>query len=111
MVICLRHEIVGVVTAISTGVAHFKVGDIVGVGTYINSCRTCEYCNSDKENICAKGATYIFNGIDIDGTITKGGYSSYIVVHQRHVTLLSPHLIFLCVDSSFKFCFSSFYLI
>ncbi|KAL0913152.1 hypothetical protein M5K25_016588 [Dendrobium thyrsiflorum] len=78
-----KHEIVGVVTAISTGVAHFKVGDIVGVGTYINSCRTCEYCNSDKENKCAKGATYTFNGIDTDGTITKGGYSSYIVVHQR----------------------------
>ncbi|PKU77512.1 probable cinnamyl alcohol dehydrogenase 1 [Dendrobium catenatum] len=78
------HEIVGVVTAISTGVAHFKVGDIVGVGTYINSCRTCEYCNSDKENKCAKGATSTFNGIDTDGTITKGGYSSYIVVHQRY---------------------------
>ncbi|XP_020577852.1 probable cinnamyl alcohol dehydrogenase 1 isoform X3 [Phalaenopsis equestris] len=78
------HEIVGVVTTVSTGVTDFKIGDIVGVGTYVNSCQTCEYCDSDKENKCVKGATFTFNGIDIDGTITKGGYSSYIVVNQRY---------------------------
>ncbi|XP_020577851.1 probable cinnamyl alcohol dehydrogenase 1 isoform X2 [Phalaenopsis equestris] len=78
------HEIVGVVTTISTGVTDFKIGDIVGVGAYINSCQTCKYCNSDKENKCAKGITFTFNGIDIDGSITKGGYSSYIVVNQRY---------------------------
>ncbi|KAK8944842.1 putative cinnamyl alcohol dehydrogenase 1 [Platanthera zijinensis] len=78
------HEISGVVTEIGADVTHFKIGDIVGVGTYVNSCRTCEYCNVHKENICVNGETYTFNAVDTDGTITKGGYSSYIVVHQRY---------------------------
>ncbi|GLT51021.1 hypothetical protein SLA2020_244690 [Shorea laevis] len=29
------------------------------------------------------GAVFTFNNIDMDGTITKGGYSSYMVVHER----------------------------
>ncbi|KAG0474920.1 hypothetical protein HPP92_014606 [Vanilla planifolia] len=78
------HEIVGVVTASGPGVAHFKIGDVVGVGAYVNSCRNCEYCFAEKENKCVKGATYTFNGHEIDGTVTKGGYSTYIVVHQRY---------------------------
>ncbi|WOL00164.1 putative cinnamyl alcohol dehydrogenase 1 [Canna indica] len=78
------HEIVGVITAIGSNVNGFKVGEHVGVGTYVNSCRDCEYCNELQEIHCSKGATYTFNGLDSDGTITKGGYSSYIVVHERY---------------------------
>lgn len=65
-------------------VSRFKVGDHVGVGTYVNSCRDCEYCNDGLEVHCAR-SVYTFNAIDADGTITKGGYSSYIVVHERQV--------------------------
>lgn len=64
-------------------VQNFKVGDHIGVGTIVNSCRACEYCSDGLESYCAKGAVFTFNGIDADGTVTKGGYSSYIVVHQR----------------------------
>lgn len=78
------HEIVGVVTEIGSNVSHFNIGDNVGVGTYVNSCRDCEYCNENLEVNCTKGAVYTFNGIDSDGTVTKGGYSSYIVVHERY---------------------------
>lgn len=65
----------------------FKAGDHVGVGTYVNSCRECEYCNIELEVHCSKGRIATFDSIDFDGTVTKGGYSSYIVVHQRFVIL------------------------
>ncbi|XP_028122587.1 probable cinnamyl alcohol dehydrogenase 1 [Camellia sinensis] len=78
------HEIVGIVKEVGSNVHHFKVGDHVGVGTYVNSCRDCEYCGIDMDNYCSKGAVFTFNGIDADGTVTKGGYSSYIVVHERY---------------------------
>ncbi|KAL8535496.1 hypothetical protein ACS0TY_011216 [Phlomoides rotata] len=78
------HEIVGIVTQTGSKVDRFKVGDHVGVGTYVDSCRECEYCDSELEVHCSKGAIMTFDSVDVDGTITKGGYSSYIVVHQRY---------------------------
>jgi len=78
-----RHEIAGIVKEVGSNVHHFKVGDHVGVGTYVNSCRDCEYCNDGLEVHCVKELVYTFNRVDVDGTITKGGYSSYIVVHER----------------------------
>ncbi|XP_056174028.1 probable cinnamyl alcohol dehydrogenase 1 [Syzygium oleosum] len=77
------HEIVGSVKEVGCSVQCFKVGDRVGVGTYVNSCRECKYCNDGLENYCEKGPVFTFDGIDADGTVTKGGYSSYIVVHER----------------------------
>ncbi|KAF5954517.1 hypothetical protein HYC85_007373 [Camellia sinensis] len=79
-----RHEIVGIVKEVGSNVHRFKVGDRVGVGTYVNSCRDCEYCGMNMDVYCSKGAVRTFNSVDVDGTITKGGYSSYIVVHQRY---------------------------
>ena len=35
------HEISGTVSAIGAGVSKFKVGDLIGVGVFIDSCRTC----------------------------------------------------------------------
>nr|CAD1843549.1 unnamed protein product [Ananas comosus var. bracteatus] len=66
------HEIVGVVTEIGSNVKGFKVGDHVGVGTYVDSCRDCEYCNDFLEVHCSKGSIGTFNSIDVDGTVTKG---------------------------------------
>ncbi|KAK8521061.1 hypothetical protein V6N12_004978 [Hibiscus sabdariffa] len=78
------HEIAGVVREVGSNVQRFKVGDQVGVGTYVSTCRDCEYCNDGFEVQCEKGAVSTFNGIDVDGTVTKGGYSSFIVVHERY---------------------------
>ncbi|XP_074270387.1 putative cinnamyl alcohol dehydrogenase 1 [Silene latifolia] len=78
------HEIVGTVKEVGTNVHRFKVGDLVGVGTFVNSCRDCEYCDEGMEVGCVKGAVYTFNGVDADGTVTKGGYSISIVVHERY---------------------------
>jgi len=77
------HEIAGVVTVVGSDVKGFKVGDHVGVGTYVNSCRDYENCNSFLENHCSK-FVLTFNGVDTDGTVTKGGYSSHIVVPERY---------------------------
>ncbi|XP_023918670.1 probable cinnamyl alcohol dehydrogenase 1 isoform X2 [Quercus suber] len=78
------HEIVGIVQEVGSNVNRFKVGDHVGVGTHVNSCRDCEYCNDEEEVYCVKIPVLTFNWVDDDGTITKGGYSSYIVVHDRY---------------------------
>ncbi|KAF4396138.1 hypothetical protein G4B88_020775 [Cannabis sativa] len=55
--------IVGVVKSVGSGVSRFKVGDHVGVGTYVNSCRDCHFCNQGLENNCQKGSVYTFNHI------------------------------------------------
>jgi Zn-dependent alcohol dehydrogenase len=49
MISSSRHEIAGVVTAVGSDVTTFKVGDHVGVGTYVDSCRDCDYCNARRE--------------------------------------------------------------
>nr|XP_029123044.1 probable cinnamyl alcohol dehydrogenase 1 [Elaeis guineensis] len=82
------HEIVGVVTEVGSNVKGFKVGDHAGVGTYVNSCGECEYCNDFLEVHCSKGSIFTFNGLDSDGTITKGGYSSYIIVKERYCYMI-----------------------
>lgn len=78
------HEIVGYVKEVGSNVHRFKSGDRVGVGTLVNSCRKCAYCNDMQEVNCEVMHTSTFNDIDVDGTVTQGGYSSHIVVHERY---------------------------
>lgn len=52
MIIRVRHEIVGIVKEVGPDVHRFKVGDPVGVGTFVNSCRDCEHCNDEVEVHC-----------------------------------------------------------
>ncbi|KAH7832903.1 hypothetical protein Vadar_001198 [Vaccinium darrowii] len=78
------HELVGVVKEVGSNVKSVKVGDHVGVGTYVNSCRDCEYCGDGLEVYCSKGVVSTYNHVDVDGTITKGGFSTYIVVHHGY---------------------------
>lgn len=79
------HEIVGVVTEIGTGVTRHQVGDRVGVGCMVNSCRECVNCLAGMENYCLRGNTGTYTSVDRDGTITQGGYSSHIVVVEDFV--------------------------
>ncbi|WP_328842535.1 NAD(P)-dependent alcohol dehydrogenase [Nakamurella leprariae] len=79
------HEIAGEVTEVGAGVTKFKVGDRVGVGCMVNSCRECENCQAGLENYCLKGNTGTYNSVDRDGTITQGGYATEVVVDQDFV--------------------------
>jgi len=79
------HEIVGTVAEIGPEVTRHKVGDRVGVGCMVNSCRECENCKAGMENYCLKGNTGTYTAVDRDGTITQGGYSTSIVVVEDFV--------------------------
>ncbi|KAI4370817.1 hypothetical protein MLD38_019124 [Melastoma candidum] len=86
------HEIVGYVKEVGSNVGKFKVGDRAGVGTFVNSCRECEFCKEKLESDCEKGLTLTFDGIDVDGSVTKGGYSSFIVVDESYCFTIPENL-------------------
>lgn len=80
------HEIVGKVTQVGSDVTKWKVGDTVGVGVFVDSCRECENCKEGLEQYCEGGMTGTYNGYERDGkTITYGGYSTRICVDQNYV--------------------------
>jgi uncharacterized zinc-type alcohol dehydrogenase-like protein len=79
------HEIVGVVSEVGSEVTKHSVGDRVGVGCMVNSCRECENCKAGMENYCLKGNTQTYASVDRDGTITQGGYSTHVVVDEDFV--------------------------
>ena len=80
------HEIVGRVTATGSGVSTFKAGDLVGVGCFVDSCRTCNSCKEGLEQYCEKGATGTYGSTEKEtGKPTQGGYSTTIVVNQEFV--------------------------
>ena len=79
------HELAGEVVAIGSSVSKFRVGARVGVGTMVNSCRICTECQAGHENYCLNGNTQTYGSKDKDGTITQGGYSTFIVVDEDFV--------------------------
>ena len=84
------HEIVGIVTRVGSAVTKFKKGDRVGVGCMVNSCGKCDACKQGFENSCFNGTVWTYSSKDpIDGTDTKGGYST-IMVAPEHFVLPIP---------------------
>ena len=79
------HEIAGIVSAVGTQVTKFSVGDAVGVGNMVDSCRTCESCLAGLEQYCTGGRVLTYNSIGRDGQSTYGGYSEKIVVDEHFV--------------------------
>ena len=79
------HEIVGTVAEVGADVSKHRVGDRVGVGCMVNSCRECVNCLAGMENYCLKGNTQTYTSVDRDGTVTQGGYSTHIVVVEDFV--------------------------
>src|SRR5512144_3430048 len=84
------HEIAGLVTEVGPGVTKHAVGDRVGVGCLVDSCRKCENCRAGLEQFCAGGPVETYNGVDKHGERTYGGYSTHIVVDQDFVVRESP---------------------
>ncbi len=80
------HEIAGVVRDVGSKVSKYKVGDHVGVGCFVDSCRTFSSCKQDLDQYCLEGHTGTYNAYERDGkTPTYGGYSDVIVVDENYV--------------------------
>ena len=79
------HEITGTVAEVGSSASKFTVGARVGVGTMVNSCRVCTECQAGHENYCLNGNVQTYASRDRDGTITQGGYSTFIVVDEDFV--------------------------
>ena len=79
------HEIVGTVAEVGSEVTKHKVGDRVGVGCLVNSCRECENCQAGMENYCLNGNIGTYASKDVDGSITQGGYATSVVVNDDFV--------------------------
>ena len=78
------HEIVGKVSKIGEKVTKFKVGDLAGIGCFVDSCLACDPCKQDLEQFCHQGAAFTYNGTEMDRkTPTYGGYSTRIVTNER----------------------------
>ncbi len=86
------HEIAGVVDAVGDQVTKHAVGDRVGVGCMVDSCRECENCRVGEEQYCVPGNTGTYNAIDRYGRPTAGGYSSHIVVDEHFVAKIPESL-------------------
>lgn len=86
------HEIAGVVTETGPGVTRHKVGDRVGVGCFVDSCRACDYCRQGLEQYCVQGMTGTYNALDRNGEPTYGGYSTHIVVDENYTVRIPDGL-------------------
>lgn len=85
------HEIVGRVTEVGSSVTNHQVGDRVGVGCFVNSCRECDNCRNGDEQHCSTpgGGVGTYAAKDRDGSFTQGGYSTHVVV-DAHFALKVP---------------------
>ncbi|MFD3556124.1 NAD(P)-dependent alcohol dehydrogenase [Streptomyces goshikiensis] len=86
------HEIAGVVAEVGPEVTRFAVGDRVGVGCIVDTCRECEYCLAGQEQYCVEGITGTYNALDRNGERTYGGYSSHIVVDENYTVRIPDGL-------------------
>jgi len=85
------HEVAGIVASVGSAVTKFKVGDHVGVGCFVDSCRSCGSCEASVEHYCSNlVATY--NAREHDGTPTFGGYAERIVVKEAYVLRIPDSL-------------------
>jgi alcohol dehydrogenase (NADP+) len=87
------HEIAGVVRSVGSSVTKFAVGDHIGVGVFIDSCRKCEPCKAGLEQYCNEGMTGTYNTLERDGvTVAMGGYSNIFVVNEDYAVKIPKNL-------------------
>ena len=87
------HEIVGTVTAVGSAVNKFRVGERIGVGVFIDSCRNCENCLKGLQQYCLEGMTGTYNGYERGSQqIAFGGYSNYFVIDQDYAVKVPSNL-------------------
>ena len=87
------HEIVGRVTSVGAAVSKFKVGDTAAIGCIVDSCRHCDPCTHDMENMCLEGPTPTYSGYErTGGRQTFGGYSNIYVADEAYMVKVPPGL-------------------
>ncbi|MFB7786047.1 NAD(P)-dependent alcohol dehydrogenase [Streptomyces vinaceus] len=86
------HEIAGVVAEAGSGVTKYAVGDRVGVGCMVDSCRVCVNCRAGLEQYCIDGPVWTYNAVGKDGRPTYGGYSQKVVVDENYVVRIPDAL-------------------
>ena len=69
------HQVVGTVMQVGAGVTEVREGDRVGIAWLQGTCGICDFCKSERENLCLKAR---FTGYQVDG-----GYAEYAVVPAR----------------------------
>jgi len=86
------HEIVGHVSATGSQVTKFSIGQRIGVGVFIDSCRTCEKCLAGLQQYCENGMTPTYNALDREGNLVMGGYSNTFVVNENYAVNVPENL-------------------
>jgi uncharacterized zinc-type alcohol dehydrogenase-like protein len=87
------HEIAGTVTKVGSAVTKFRVGDLIGVGVFVDSCRKCDNCKAGLQQYCAESMTGTYNGYERDGkTVAMGGYSNYFVINEDYAVTIPANL-------------------
>jgi uncharacterized zinc-type alcohol dehydrogenase-like protein len=87
------HEIAGTVTKVGSAVTKFKVGDLIGVGVFVDSCRVCESCKAGLQQYCLEGMTGTYNSYERDRTtLAMGGYSNYFVINEDYAVHIPANL-------------------
>jgi uncharacterized zinc-type alcohol dehydrogenase-like protein len=86
------HEIVGKVARVGAEVTQWKKDDRVGVGCFVDSCRTCASCKEGVEQYCQDGMVFTYNALDKQGVPTYGGYSKQIVVDENYLLRIPASL-------------------
>ena len=81
---CIRDS-AGTVAAVGDEVTRYSVGDRVGVGCFVDSCRECENCRAGEEQFCTRGEVQTYNSREYTGEQTFGGYSTRVVVDENYV--------------------------
>ncbi len=88
------HEVIGRVAEVGASVKKFAVGDLVGVGVFVDSCGECVGCKDGREQHCSNGPVWTYGTPDPDfeGQMTHGGYSQSIVVTEKAVMRVPENL-------------------
>ena len=97
------HEIAGIVSQIGSAVTKFKVGDRIGVGVFVDSCRKCASCLKGLQQYCIEGMTGTYNQLERDGkTPAMGGYANVMVINEDYAVTIPKNLSLDGVTSSLR---------
>jgi alcohol dehydrogenase, propanol-preferring len=78
------HQIIGAVEKIGADVKTVRIGDRVGIPWLHWTCGECEFCRSDRENLCEKAQ---FTGFHVNG-----GYAEYAVASAAYTVKLPDNI-------------------